>query len=96
VGDDRLSGGGADVFVFRFAFGSDRLRDFDLDPDGGQARIDLRSPGITEASFRDAVTIADHGEDVEVFVEGRGTILCEDLSGDGDDVISGWDFLLLA
>jgi hypothetical protein len=42
------------------------------------------------------VTIADLGEDVEVVVEGHGTILCEDVSGDGGDVIDGSDFLLLA
>jgi Ca2+-binding RTX toxin-like protein len=83
AGNDVMTGGaGSDTFMFKPAFGNDRLTDFDGNPAGGQDQLDIRAFGIATANeFDMRVDIDDAGADTLVTIDGTQTI---HLSGVGD------------
>lgn len=97
AGDDLLSGGKRlDVFVFGPEPGACTMFGFDANPHWGQDRMDLRALGISAASFANAVTIEQTGDDTRITLQGEGSILCRGTDGEGVAVIDQSDFLLLA
>ena len=89
AGDDFLDGGtGSDTFVFAPGFGHDTIRGFDANPLGGQDLLDLRAFHLTVAD----VVIQDLGNDTLITV-GADTITLLGVSGVGQNVITGADFL---
>ncbi|NEX94780.1 peroxidase family protein [Caulobacter sp. 17J65-9] len=93
-GNDVMDGGGGnDRFVFRAGFGTDRINNFDANPNGGgQDALDLRPLGITGASFGASVTIQA--------VSGGTMVIIDDdeifLAGVGVNTVTQQDFILAA
>ena len=59
TGNDYMVGGaGNDIFVFGAGFGQDMIADFDVNPVGGQDRLNIENLGITAATFGANVGVA--------------------------------------
>ncbi|MDQ2082044.1 Ig-like domain-containing protein, partial [Xanthobacteraceae bacterium Astr-EGSB] len=87
-------GGGNDTFVFDLDFGPDTITDFDADSSGGQDKIDISELGITAADFAGQVSITDLGAHTLVEI-GDDSILLIGVNGNGQNVITQDDFLLM-
>lgn len=96
-GDDVLTGSsGNDRFVFSTGSGADTVTDFDANAaGGGQDLVDITGYGITGLDFGARVVITDQGSDTLVTIDGGSTILFTGVDGDGDNVITQADFLLI-
>jgi hypothetical protein len=81
---------GADIFRFAPGSGSDRINGFDPFPTGGQDLLDLRSFGVTAATFGTRVVISTSGTDTLVTIDGS-TIR---LAGIARTSISASDFIV--
>jgi Ca2+-binding RTX toxin-like protein len=104
AGNDRLEGRagndllqdseGNDIFVFGTpGFGADTVSGFDANPLGGQDLLDISGLGITAASFRSSVNIADLGADLRVTIGSFGSFV---LQGVGDPATLTIDDFLLS
>jgi hypothetical protein len=60
--------------VFRPAFGTDTILDFDANPNRGQDVLDISAFGITAADFTARIAIADDGWGTLVTVDGVDSI----------------------
>ena len=97
AGDDIMDGGpdvGDDIFVFGGDFGNDTINGFDANPSGGHDLLDISALGINAGNFDDRVTIEDYGSDIEVEIEGEGTILLVGINDNEQNIITQADFLL--
>ncbi|MCY1537333.1 hypothetical protein D9M68_728230 [compost metagenome] len=56
------------MFVFGANFGQDRILGFDVNPVGGQDRVNLVALGITAANFAANVAITDIGADTRITI----------------------------
>jgi Ca2+-binding RTX toxin-like protein len=86
--------GGNDTFVFETDFGADTITDFDANPTGGQDLIDISELGVTADNFATQVAIQDLGAHTLLTI-GADTILLIGVNGDGGNVITQQDFLLM-
>ncbi|HYD71695.1 MAG TPA: M10 family metallopeptidase C-terminal domain-containing protein [Candidatus Binatia bacterium] len=90
---DSLTGGlGNDTFVYAPGAGADTITDFDANAAGGQDVIDVSTFGIDSLNFATRVAIIDAGAETVVRVDDV-FITLKGVTGEGDNVITGADFL---
>jgi serralysin len=95
-GRDTITGGlGSDTFVYAVGAGADTVVDFDAWDAGGQDFIDVTAFGIDAGNFASRVTIIDTGADTVVRIDSDVFITLKNVSGDGDNVITSADFILI-
>jgi Ca2+-binding RTX toxin-like protein len=96
AGGDNLTGGlGSDTFVYAVGAGADTVVDFDAWDVGGQDFIDVTAFGIDAGNFASRVTVIDTGADTVVRIDSDVFITLKNVSGDGDNVITSADFILI-
>jgi VCBS repeat-containing protein/ELWxxDGT repeat protein len=105
AGNDSLTGGtGNDFFVFKAAFGNDRITDFDANPGNprgaGQDFLDIAGFGLTGADFGSKILVAYAGGNATVTIDldgaggntAAGVITLAGVTGVGADSIAIDDF----